>query len=477
MSVLDGPLVFVDIETNGLNSLRGRIIEVAAIRVEDGQIVNSFSQLVDPQTEIPAFISELTGISAADVAKAPTFYDIADELYEIMDGAVFVAHNARFDYSFLKQEFKRTARKFNPKLLCTVKLSRAMYPAERGHKLQNLIDRCGLEVAGRHRAWDDAHAMWQFINHLNSQFERPIIEAAVNRQIRTPSLPKGLSHSQVASLPEAPGVYIFQDDIGSPLYIGKSINIKKRVLSHFSRDHESESEFKITQTIANIEVQQTAGELQALLLESQLIKDLQPLYNRQLRRHQKLTLARKSLDAGGYICLSIEDTEAIDPEGLDDILAVYPTKGKARDYLLELARTYGLCPRLMGLEKGRGACFSYQLKRCRGACVQKVTATEYNQLVLEVFENQKISQWPYKTPVLVQEISYDSEDYKSIVVDRWCVVAEVHQPEDCSPTIKFRERAFDIDTYRILKTFISQKHHKLSIKPVSLSSLREMTAV
>jgi DNA polymerase-3 subunit epsilon len=352
-----------------------------------------------------------------------------------------------------------------------------MYPAERGHKLQNLIDRCRLEVAERHRAWDDAHAMWQFISHLNSTFEPSLIEAAISRQIRTPSLPKGLTHSQVTSLPEAPGVYIFQDENDSPLYIGKSVNIKKRVLSHFSRDHESESEFKITQTIANIEIHQTAGELQALLLESQLIKDLQPLYNRQLRRQQKMTLARKSLDSNGYITLSVEDTDIIDPERLEDILAVYTTKGKARTYLLDLCKTYGLCPRLMGLEKGQGACFSYQLKRCGGACAQKLRAKDYNQLVMEVFENQKISQWPYLTPVLVQEISFDSEDYKSIVVDQWCVVAEVHQPEDCSPTIKFRERVFDIDTYKILKAFIGQKQHKLSIKPVSLAALQAMVTV
>jgi DNA polymerase-3 subunit epsilon len=207
-----------------------------------------------------------------------------------------------------------------------------------------------------------------------------------------------------------------------------------------------------------------------------MIKDLQPLYNRQLRRNQKMTLARKSLDANGYMTLSIEDTDAIDPSKLEDIMAVYTTKGKARNYLLEICKTYGLCPRLMGLEKGRGACFAYQLKRCTGACAQKQTADDYNQLLLDVFEHQKISQWPYRTPVLVQEIGFDSEDYKSIVVDQWCVVAEVNQPEDCSPTIKFRERVFDIDTYRILKAFIGPKRHKLSIKPISLSSLQEMAA-
>jgi DNA polymerase-3 subunit epsilon len=128
MSILEGPLVFVDIETNGLSHSRGRVIEVAAIRVENGLEVGRFNSVIDPQADIPYFISQLTGISRQDVATAPTFRDIGDELAEVMDGALFVAHNVRFDYSFLKHEFKRLNQKFTPKQLCTVRLSRALYP-------------------------------------------------------------------------------------------------------------------------------------------------------------------------------------------------------------------------------------------------------------------------------------------------------------------------------------------------------------
>ncbi len=114
-SLLDRPLVFVDIETNGLNHIRGRVIEVAAIRVEDGKIVKKFNSLVDSETELPQFITRLTGITSGDLAGAPTFSQIADELTEVLEGAVFVAHNVRFDYSFLKQEYKRVGQSFLPK--------------------------------------------------------------------------------------------------------------------------------------------------------------------------------------------------------------------------------------------------------------------------------------------------------------------------------------------------------------------------
>src|SRR5688572_6915960 len=147
MSVLEGPLVLVDIETNGLNHIRGRVIEVAAIRVEGGQVVREFRQLVDPGTLLPQFITNLTGIKQADLAGAPLFMAIADELHEIMDGAIFVAHNVRFDYSFLKQEFKRVGKEFRPRQLCTLKLSRNLFPEYRTHKLQDLIQRHNLEVA------------------------------------------------------------------------------------------------------------------------------------------------------------------------------------------------------------------------------------------------------------------------------------------------------------------------------------------
>lgn len=475
MSVLDGRLAFVDIETTGMSYSHNRIIEVAIIRVENQTVVDTYTSLIDPQAPLPPFITGLTGIRQSDLASAPTFYDIADDVRRILDDAVFVAHNVRFDYGFLRQEFRQTGYKFNPKQLCTVKLSRALYPAERGHKLQNLIDRAQLSVDARHRAYDDAKAMWQFIQHVQAHFPAPLVESAVARQIKTPSLPHGLRPELVADLPEQPGVYIFQDEAGSPLYIGKSVNIKKRVQSHFSSDHELEKEFKITQQISNILALETAGELEALLLESRLIKEQQPLYNRQLRRTNKLTLARQVLGDDGYVGVTIEDVDAIDADNLGDILSVYTTKGKAREHLRQIVKDYGLCPRLMGLETGRGACFSYQLKRCSGACAGQETPVQYNLRLLGAFEGRRLEDWPYNTPVMIQEAS-DGSKNSSLIIDQWCLVASLSQEPDCETEVNFHEKMFDIDTYRILRSFLAAKMHKLSIKPISLDELKALAA-
>ncbi len=472
MSALEESLVFVDLETTGMSYTRGRVIEVAAIRVENKQVTETFTSLVDPQTELPQFISSLTGITQNDLADAPTFYDIADELYRLLDGAIFVAHNVRFDFGFLKQEFKRLNKPFRPRMLCTVKLSRALYPDVQGHRLQNLIERCGIEVESRHRAKDDASAMWQFIQHIQQNFPAPLVDKAIRLQLKSPSLPKNLDKEFIQKLPEESGVYIFQDDAGKPLYIGKSINIKKRVLSHFSADHKSDGEFKISQQVGHIETIVTAGELEALLLESKLIKDMQPLYNRKLRRHQKLCLVRKAVNHAGYITLSYQECEQINPESVGEIMGVYSTKGKAHQFTSQISKDFGLCPKLMDLEKSNGRCFASQLKKCFGACIGKEPASQYNKRLLAAFEGRALEKWPYRTPIIIEEKN-DSDELRSIIVDNWCVIANISQQPECEPQISIQDKMFDLDTYKILRSFLYVKAHKLKIKPVPVEWVKQ----
>lgn len=473
------PLVFVDIETNGLNHIRGRVIEVAAIRVENGplgfKITRAFNQLIDPGSELPQFITNLTGIRSEDLRGAAPFRQVAAELHDILSGAVFVAHNVRFDYSFLKQEFKRAGLTFLPRQVCTVKLSRALYPAERSHKLEALIARHGLAYEKRHRAYDDAHALWQFLQHCLSSFPYETVEAAVRRQLRQPALPKGLPPDLVKGLPETPGVYIFEDEQNRPLYIGKSINIRKRVLQHFGHDHDDGKEFKIAQTVKHIEALPTAGELEALLLESRLIKEMMPLYNRKLRRTQKLLIARSEPDEQGYIRVGLEEASGVEPDTLQNVLAVYARRSQAKTALNDLQKLYDLCPKMLGLEKSRGACFASQLHKCLGACAGREPAATYNRRLQLAFERQRIQAWPYKGAVLVQEKFSDTAMSSGIVVDKWCVIAQVTQDEYCDPQVRplapAAGRSFDLDTYKILRSFLSEKIHKLVIQPLSPQQL------
>lgn len=470
MSVLDEPLVFVDIETNGLNHIKGRVIEVAAIRVEGGEIVRSYQTLIDPAAPLPRFITSLTGITDDDLAGQPLFAAVANEIHDILDGAVFVAHNVRFDYSFLKQEFKRIGKSFCPRQLCTVRLSRALYPEHKSHKLQHLIERYSLQVSARHRAYDDAHALWQFLQHVQLQHEPQVLEQAIAKQLKQPSLPKALSADVIAALPATAGVYIMYDKHDAPLYVGKSIHIRRRVTEHFMRDHDNVGEFKLSQNVHRIEAIKTDGELEALLLESQLVKELLPYQNKLLRRTQKLMLAMKEPDTEGYYRVRTAEVNVEDITSPKHVLAVYDRRGKMRGALEAAAKDWNLCPKLMGFEKSTRGCFWSQLGRCKGACLGKETPDSYNARLELAFTNRQLQAWPYRGPIVIEEAA-GLDHTKGLVVDKWCVIGKVRHETDCEPMVERKQSGFDLDTYRILKNYLATKRDKIKISVLTTQQI------
>ncbi len=156
------PLVFIDIETTGASAYNSRLLEIGALRVENNKIVKKYVQLVNPEEPVPRFITNLTGIKDEHVWNKPTFKDVASEIEDIFNDAIFVAHNVNFDYGFIKQEFKRLGVRFNKDRLCTVRLSRALYPGQRSHRLDEVIKAHGYLVKNRHRALDDAEVLHRF---------------------------------------------------------------------------------------------------------------------------------------------------------------------------------------------------------------------------------------------------------------------------------------------------------------------------
>jgi len=287
---------FVDIETTGSSPKTGRITEVAIIIMRDDEVVDTFQSLVNPETSIPAFITKVTGIDDALVADAPVFADIAQTVWEKLEGCIFTAHNVRFDYGFLKNEFKRLDIEFSAKNLCTVKLSRQLYPQYPRHGLDALIERFDLNVESRHRALDDCQLMID-LWHIWRLSDSAKLAAAVAQQLKGPILPQNLKSDQVENLPRTPGVYYFYAEKDTiPLYIGKSVDIRKRVLSHFTGDHLSSKQAKMVGQIAYIDHHETTGELGALLYEAEQIKAYLPVYNRQLRRLKTMYTLKVNID-------------------------------------------------------------------------------------------------------------------------------------------------------------------------------------
>ena len=458
-----GAYVFVDVETTGVSAARGKVIEVAAIRVEDNQVVKEFTTLINPEMPISYQITQITGIGDGDVADAPTFREIADELLSVLDGAVLVAHNVRFDYSFLKQEFRRIDKQFSPKQVCTVKLSRRLYPELSRHRLSDLIAHHGFSFESRHRAYDDAMVLVQFWKKMQQDHHLDVIQAALKSQMKAPSIPRHIDRADIAALPSGPGVYLFEDDMGVPLYIGKSIDIKKRVLSHFSNDVNESKEFKIAQAVRRISHLSTTGELSALLLESALIKKHSPVYNRRLRRVTKLSITTRRYDDTGYAVLGIEDLTLDELPERSTIVAMHPRRSTARASLENHVKTFSLCPKLCGLERGKGPCFAYQLGKCKGACVGKELPFSYNARVDIAYQGRGVDAWPHAGPVLIIENDEISGNQTGFVVDDWIIRGRIDYKDESDVSLQAYDEAFDLDAYTILRNYLLTKGERVII--------------
>lgn len=468
MDLYGEPVVYVDIETSGGSYARSKIIEIAAIRVEGGQVVREFKTLLNPGTAIPYWITKLTGITNGDVVDAPYFEDIAYELNDVLDNAIFIAHNVRFDYGYVKRQLEAQGSSYNPKLLCTVRLSRALYKEHKGHSLEKIIARHNLAVNGRHRAYDDAKAIKDFAELAYRQHGPAAFEQAISRQLKTRSLPPNLDQTAMADVKNKPGVYVFEDEQGNPMYVGKSVNIRNRVLSHFNQDTKITKEMKIAQSTHNVRTIETRNELEALLLESKMVKELMPLHNRQLRPQRKSSVLLKSQNEQGYTTLEVAEVALETLDDLTCIYGVYTTRSKARKALEDKRKTFDLCPKLLGLEKTGGACFMSQLGKCKGACAGREPAALYNARLEIALQRSKMDSWRYKSPVVIS-----TGDGTHIVVDKWIVLGYLDEVEEAEPVFRPVEKAFDIDTYRILRGYIKKHLGSLKIIPIPLSQLQQ----
>ncbi len=207
--MLNQTFSIIDVETTGGSPFLDRIIEIGLLRVEKGEVVKTYQTLLNPGVALPEFITELTGITDADLLGAPTFDDIKEELFELLEDSILVAHNASFDYGFIGQEFRRSGWSFSMNNLCTVRLSRVLYPEHKHHNLDALIERHGFSIDNRHRAFDDAKILWDFLQMLPTQFPREQVEKAIKRtMLKIP--PKKQLHMQQQPPPEEL-TYIYEE--------------------------------------------------------------------------------------------------------------------------------------------------------------------------------------------------------------------------------------------------------------------------
>ncbi len=467
--LLNQVFVFIDLETTGGSPPGDRIIEIGLKKVQDGNVIDEWQTLVNPQKTIPPFIEHYTGINNEMVQQAPLFSTVADTLKEKLHGAIFVAHNARFDYSFVKSEFRRINMAFSAKVLCTVKLSRRLYPQYIKHSMDALIERHGLSAGPRHRAMGDVDSMLAFFRHAVSEQGYEAVNTELKKILQRPSLPSYLPEDVLDELPQSHGVYRFYGENEVLLYVGKANNLYQRVMSHFSSDHTSAKEVRMSQRIRRLEWTETAGELGALLLESQQIKQLKPIHNQRLRAVN--TLSTFTLDPNEQGYLTVKSVDTVNPERLDDYYGLFRTPNSAEKALQGISASNELCARMIGLDKGQGGCFQYQLGRCKGACVGEEDVTRYNLRAQIAFHTLRLKRWPYDGVIAVQERNDFTGKAEFHLIHNWVHLGTIHgkaqlqQAQEYLPGGQCSDSKahFEMDNYKLMVKYLLSPKYRLKI--------------
>ncbi len=367
----------VDVETTGGSPRYERVIEIAIVLHDGQRIVDSFATLLYPERSIPWHITQITGITDDMVAHAPRFFEVAKRIVEMTREAVFVGHNVSFDYGFLREEFARLGYAYTCRQrLCTVRLTRQVFPGLPSYSLESLRAHFGITSERAHRALDDALATTRLLEHiLAAQNGHEDIDTLIHQGIRASRLPEHITLQRLYEAPEACGVYYLHDERGEVVYVGKSINIRKRLFEHFA-DTSPKGE-KLRAGVADFSYEVTGSELVALLLESAEVKRLQPRINRALRLRQFNAAIYTYTDEQGYRRFVVGRLAQRSRLALE-VVAELPRLSHARAWLESTARRFALCFKLCHLEDATGPCFHYTLHRCAGACVGQESTEDYN---------------------------------------------------------------------------------------------------
>jgi DNA polymerase-3 subunit epsilon len=443
----------IDVETTGLKPSKEKITEIAIILTDGKTIEKEWHTLLNPERLIPAQITRLTGITNAMVTDAPKFYEVAREIVLMTQGRTFVAHNASFDYNFIKEEFKRLGYDFRRNKKCTVQLSRRAFPGQSSYSLGKLCKAFGIANNARHRAAGDALATVELLHRI-LEAQNGSGKADVPMY-----LPPAMDKETFNKLPQKTGVYYFVDDRNRIIYIGKSLKIRERVMSHFVSSEEREQKMKL-QT-HRIDVELTGSELVALLLESDEIKKHKPVFNRKQRRKSFNYGLFSYYDENGYLHL-----EAASIKQDREPHTTFSTSREAKEHLHAMVEKFFLCQKLSGLYKSQGSCFQYQVHQCLGACIGEEQPDTYNKRVLEMLKNYELQH----TNHLIIDKGRTQEEYSIVLIknNKYRGFGFVDKNQQLHPgNVEDYIQAFDDnkDVRQIIRSYLKHK------KPIRILEL------
>ncbi|MBJ7880870.1 exonuclease domain-containing protein [Gelidibacter salicanalis] len=372
----------IDVETTGRGN---KITEISIFKYDGEKVVDEFTSLVNPESLIPDYITALTGIDDAMVADAPTFAEISEAILAITEDTIFVAHNVNFDYNVIRTEFKAIGGDFRRRKLCTVRLSRALFPGFRSYSLGKLCATMEIDLVDRHRARGDAEAtVTLFEKLLAHKHSETVFADFLKKGSKEATLPSHLPSAIFESIPNGPGIYYFKNKKGKIIYVGKAINLKKRVLGHFY--DKKEKELNLCRETAHIDYELSGSDLVARLMEDAAIKHHFPLYNQAAKRVPK-----------PYAVFSYEDRRGIQHLAFNTLkatpfpLQIFHSIRDCRLYLEQVCEKFELCPKYCHLQESVWTCSHYKLTTCKGVCKDEESVVDYNERANLAIEYMAIS--------------------------------------------------------------------------------------
>lgn len=457
---LPGSLVVVDLETTGANPLADRITELALIRVDDGIETGRLVSLVDPQQPIPPRIAAFTGIDDALVSGAPAFSELAEQVRSALEGRVLVAHNARFDYGFLCAEFERLGEPLALSVMCSLRLSRALFPREPRHGMDALIARHGLTCAARHRAEGDADALWQFLQRMSAQIDPVVMNAAVTRAMQAPRRPAGLPVGLLEGLPDLPGV--FRMRAGDRVLKCDAADSLRRTL--FSLCTSGQPTAKLQRTVTDIDWEVCAEPLDARLRLHAWQAD-----ERAAAPVPAAPFALRLQTGGDRLTWTPVPLSGTDPADWSALHGCFGHVREVENRLQVWLHAHRLCAARLGRDRRRGACSARRHGQCAGVCVGAETAAEHDVRFIAALRSTALPTWPFEGPVVVP-LQNDEPVHacrRWHVFDRWCWLGVESEPRRMALlALAAQPRRFDAAVFRAFHGWLAQDRNAATVVPI-----------
>ncbi|MBL4622282.1 MAG: hypothetical protein JKY89_07770 [Immundisolibacteraceae bacterium] len=480
MGLSDRRFVFLDIESTGGSIAEDRITEIGLLTVDDGEVTREWSSLINPQRNIPSFIAGYIGITDEMVADAPKFGDIAESLQEMLKGRILVAHNARFDYSFLRHEFRLVDRFYHSEVLCTVKLSRRLFPHFKKHNLDTLIARHKLPCEARHRAFGDAKVLWDFIQLAATEQDELQVDKEISGLVQPLDVPPGLSVDAFDDLPETAGVYLFWDQQDAALLVGKAKNIRAKVLAQLAAGSGNRRVTELREAVGKVEWLETVGIVGAELEEGRLVDELRPPMNSSPAVSNTET-SQLVTDDQGRLQIQFVPAEHIAEQ--QPCYGLFRNRDDARKSIQAAVNKQPFCTVNSGFDGLVCPVHGTEQRLDKDSELQTDAGIETSSEICPSSDDIELSNtqlemalirlkqpdWPFAGPAALTEQQSWPERKRVHLFDCWQYLGFVEQPEAVFEKLEQASSAeFDLGIYRLLKRLLEVPKTAAGFIPVNV---------